>query len=116
MMYHYTIKALQLYFICTWQEAKMSKTSFETLQKFQRLRYVIEPRTYFIGLGIVVTLCTVPIVYAVSARDFWMSATNGYQTLRCEWWNIPGVAMTLPSSVLCLDSILRVHLIGLLAV
>src|SRR3546814_9893000 len=92
MLYHYTTKALQLYFICSWQEAKMHKTSFEKLRTFQRLRYVLAPRTYFVGLAVVAALFSIPIIYAVSARQIYSNAaaTNGYQTLRCEWWNLPG--------------------------
>lgn len=92
MLYHYTIKAVQLWFICSWHEAKLAKNSFEKLRTFQRLRYVLEPRTYFVGLAVLVMLCSVPIIYALTSRSVYAdaAATNGYQTLRCEWWDIPG--------------------------
>src|SRR5690606_7774798 len=85
ILYYYIVKAIQLNFICSWHEAKSKKVSFEKLQMFQRFRFVLGTKVYFVGFAVVTILSIIPVIYALTSREIYANAisTNGYQTTRC---------------------------------
>lgn len=81
---------LQLWFIYSWQQAKFQQKSFDRLLLFNRFQFVLEFKFFLACLLGVLVVCLAPAVYTLLGRKTFVDANNGFDTIRCRWWHIPG--------------------------
>lgn len=88
-------KSVQVYYIYAWNKAKLNKQAYERIKLFHAFRFVLDYRTYFVTMAVLlVCTCVVPVTYGMLERPIFAKAEgpNAYSTMRCEWWQIPGMS------------------------
>lgn len=81
-----------MYYIYAWNKAKLSKRAFDRIKLFHTFRFVLDYRTYFVTMAVLLLFtCAVPVLFGMLERPIFAGTENpnAYATLRCEWWQIP---------------------------
>lgn len=88
---YYITKAMQLWFVHEWSEAKAAKHKHEKALFFHKYRFLLTFDFFMYAMLFTLVVTLIPALYALLGRPTFSDAPgdNMYSNVRCSWWEIP---------------------------